>query len=1467
MKCGRWIIGILLLCLVFGHAGAQETGDSNDLIELSLGYGFGFPSTSGLWLDTGSGGISQGAITDDLIKRVFIQRELAERIFLDLDYDSDRQGGFFDGDNVYSLQYQGLEDEFLQEISAGNRHLSIPATRLISIDEGNASSYALSTRMGTDRFRLQGLLRYSQSLSGSKRFRGSSRLVETKSFDVSYVKRRFFFLPDRDIDETSLELYRSSEVPADLLITDPGPPLQDKYFRLLIRGQDYRFDNTTGWIYLSRTLYEDEELLVFYNDGTNDVGEGSASIIDEAGDRVIFNKTPAFDEYFDEESDTYLYLAKEIERDDDGNITSSFNSYWEIKSAYYLPEVYGGLYPEQIRIDLFLTDTGERNANYDTLLDAENAYVVDSHYGALFFTFNDGTEFYPRPFPSEEPYDPVSAPYTNPDPQNPFYQGHPIYGSTDDPEAEDSVNTLRIRYVVDQDSFFLDFDIIEGSVRVTLDGQPLGAAYYTVDYYSGTIEFAEGVIGPTSDIEITYRYSPLLGGNQELLLALGLDYELEWLQLRNLTTITYPLESPSAPMLGEERGSVLANSTDVTISLGALPGERGWTTQLDAGAAVALSNTNSKKLAILADMEQIGLTVYSGDVTTTEKTAEDAGNDAFSKHYPEIYADLHAGDTDQDEEGYGEKSLSCTLASDLAGGVPAGDSALLRRGFGYLSDLTRYKELRLYLFVVGALPAEVAGFPLAIVGSTSDSLEITIDPADVEAGWNEILVQLEAPFRVSVNGTVVGQMDQPGSNPLSRVSEVRFGVQAGTSDVPAGFEFWLDEWHLAGSRYSLDVALYGETTSGYRGELLPIGAELPLLTDPLLSAGFEHREGTLLDDSDRRKDAWYAGLDARLFRYVPVAVDVSGYDQSPGGWFGSSSTALPAGLEDGESGGLYSHRLGIEAVLPFLPSLEHSYQRSTGELREVELAETISDETDYVLDIATTVGETLSFAETFRYPEGFEQSYTFARNWLFADPDLTVSESHGGLLSYYWARNFISLQLGREESYDVQNAHVPGTLFASYGERLAGLFQPIYTTYPESDVVLARRQDQGQLAVILPRQKILGFTANLDSAFAEQNLRTASGNRDLTVENALSLSLPISPGGKGILQLTPSLSRAFSGSYANTSGDVTEWWLLGQSWKGLLMPPLYYLNPRLDAGRLHEYEPVDLLTGSSDLADRVEGLGAASFQTSLGLDLRLRNPPWYLPSRGSVEFAGRTGREGQSYTQSRTATFSLGTDVLFKRGTNGQNAAKRANRLSLDAGWEGGWDYTYKVVSHTLFLDTGLDLFEGIRGQLSLDHTLSITAERLRIGDDRLLLFPGQPGGETAVPFQPDTNEVSSLLGLEYTREREIDPRRQELLAASRMLAGEAEGEIGRISHRDRLELENELLSVINAERTALGSTTLVPFRLQYTHDTVITVSEYMDLVLSVKTIGGVEEIISVDGTTYHPALGFELRLNAVLNF
>jgi hypothetical protein len=293
---------------------------------------------------------------------------------------------------------------------------------------------------------------------------------------------------------------------------------------------------------------------------------------------------------------------------------------------------------------------------------------------------------------------------------------------------------------------------------------------------------------------------------------------------------------------------------------------------------------------------------------------------------------------------------------------------------------------------------------------------------------------------------------------------------------------------------------------------------------------------------------------------------------------------------------------------------------------------------------------------------------------------------------------------------------------------------------------------------------------------------------------------------------------------------------------------------------LNEYEPVNLLAGTSHLANQVNGLGTASFDTSLSLDLRLKEPPWYLPARGSIEVTGQTRREGESYAQSRSIILVLGRDFNF-----GRVSKNRTNRLRIDAGWESGWDYTQKITSHSLFLDTGLDLLQGIRGQLSLDHNLSIGSERQKISDERLLLFPGQPGREVAVSFEPDTNTLSSVFGLQYSWEREIDSKRKELV--SRMVSGGSEGDIGWISHQDRFEVENNYLDVLNAGRAVLGNTTVVPLRLLFTHDTVMTVSEYMDLALSVKTIGGVEEKIEGGVINYNPALGFELRLTAMLNF
>jgi len=424
-----------------------------------------------------------------------------------------------------------------------------------------------------------------------------------------------------------------------------------------------------------------------------------------------------------------------------------------------------------------------------------------------------------------------------------------------------------------------------------------------------------------------------------------------------------------------------------------------------AGAAIALSNGNSKKLAIVADMEEIGLRTLEGDGATVEDASDffsrieevaadepEVGTEAFSLQYPDVYADLHGSDSYRDRHGHLEQLLICKFDPIGAGGAPLalGQSVYLARQFGYLADLTAYEELRIYLFLpAGETIGADAGFPLILAGSAFESLEITIPGTSIVEGWNEIAIDLEAPYRVRLNGTVAGEMSRTGSsNPLPHISEIHFGVLAETGSINSAFTFWFDEWHLGGN--------------------------------------------------------------------VP---------RHPG-------------LEEKDTGWSYSHLLGIDTSLPFLPALEHSYQRTVGEASEVGLSAS-----RYILDGTVMTRESLSFVEGFRYPQGLEQRYSYIRSWLYSDLetllidtppspidsslDLSVNQSHSGGISYFWDRNSLSLDLSREESYEVAAPAVPSTPFASYAEKMSTLFRPVEAAHPGAE--LEAREDRGELFVTLPR--------------------------------------------------------------------------------------------------------------------------------------------------------------------------------------------------------------------------------------------------------------------------------------------------------------------------------------------------------------------------------------------------------------
>ncbi len=1694
---------------------AELASASLGLIELDLGYGFGVPSGSGFLAFDPNEGILEGLDLDHLIRRVLLQRALHERLLAEIDFDSTRNENFsLLGGNLYSLRYRGENGELLRELSLGNKYLSIPGTRFVPIDAGNPQTFALRASLGKGRFSGDALVRYGVSQEGRKSFRGSRRVLEMRLLDVDYARARFFLLPDAAIDEATLKVYRSRPVGIPDLTADGKP------FALLARQTDYFFDNASARLSLQRSLASGEELVVTYAKqvgglprNVGDPALGLLAIIAETGARANFNSSTC-PQYFDA-GGSLLYLRK-----------SDLNSYWEMRNAYFLEELAGAGAPADLTVRLSFTGTGAENASYAGLLDD---FTVDPYFGALLFGFRDAAGFYPRPFPGAEPY-PTG---------NPFAADNPIYGGLGYPAEEASVNTLLLRYTVSADSFFLEFDLVEGSVQVTIDGVRAGAAAYTVDYETGILSFQPGALGPSSEVEVCYRYTPTGSGNGELFAAARLAYDRDWLQAANLTTYTLPVREPVAPQVGEERASNLTNSTDLTLRLdkekgGGLEGE------LRAGAALSLATANSRGQAIVADMEggrryevslrESGWTVGSrsgllpaagvplgvgsrgelryenlweerllgGDIlhevswdntgnpqfdyarkagpyNSADQTAggqdrclvldyrfpaaasdgyvsavtalpavslrdythlnlllrgvglggqgvvlyvellqtyqEDLdGDDAldgelssaqagyaispaggsatvlgsdrfgqsnsrldsedldgsgtldpvgpfaldqekgavlgpaglpalasvplgdsdwqlvsldlsalaanpatasafqrakalrltvkpvssptagevsgrllvngvwfsaagpvssdsrlelreqddasFSARYPEVYEQLHGTRGYRGQQGLAEKSLLVSASFDADPLRSGDDPVSISRRFAVPADFSPYREFRLYVGLPAgrSFPAE-AGLGLEFLASSQEKASASFSPAAFPEGWSEVRVQLEEPFTIRLNGVAVGTLARTGSLDIWRtITEVRFTIAAAGGDLTSAFEFRLDEWHLRDSRWNLEGGFYGQGRIGFPGPLLSAGRQ-PLLSDPYLSGSMEWAQGSLADppgrQSGRQQNRYTGALEARLLGVVPFSLQLSGGDAR--------------GAQSGTQTRGYSQVVGLDTGVAWLPTLEHSYQRTETNAERVALTRT-----EYVYRRDRIVDESLSLAAEYRYPEALAQAYSYSRSWRYEGQSeqaeggpaaltgqaLSLTQRLAGSARLALGQGELLAEARREDLLVTNSPAPPPGLGQSYGDKLASLFLPPEEALPGA--FRSGRSDAARLCLELPRERYLGANVDLQASYGEWNAERTAGTRDASVRGSLGLALPFSPGGQGLLELTPRASRIVSGSFRGVELALGEGALLGQGFLPLVRPPLFYLNPRLDLGRLHEHEAVEILQGSSP----VLGGSAAGFQETLGLEGRLRAEPWFLPSRAGVLASGETTRDGAVHAQKRKLRFTLGKDLLPRR--TGGEAPRRAGelvsgRLAFDAAWEQTWDYTSKVRVGTLDTSTRLELTGRGDRTLRAEHTLRYARERQRVGDESLYLYPGQAGGELPVAERPDSDALRSVLEVHYLWEQPVVSRGS--LLRSLLRGTEAQE---RIAHEEWLEVENQLLWT---DRAATALTHTVPLRVALTHESRLTVGQGVEVGFSLKAMGGVEERIESGRSTRQPALGLELRLTARLTF
>ena len=597
-----------------GTAGGDDIGAELSLegeIDLNLRYGGDFSLKEGAVPGAGSSGITDG-LKYDFFERVLLQGNIGDRFFVEFNYDSRRtQEGLGEEVNIYSVQYKGKGNEFVREASIGNKYQAIEGSRYITIDQGNPDSFALRGIGGWKNFTVEGLFRYELAFEGKKEFKGYRKNVDMRVLDLDYVKGRYFFLPDTGIDESSLLLYKSTTV-------DPDVKVDGKGFVLLSRGEQYSFDNTTAYIYLAEPLALDEELVARYTKGGVPVGNpalGINAIIVEdqgAGNGNRSNFSTANNPDYFGESASYLYLRK-----------TAFNSYWELKNIYYLQELEGWSVTDVI-IELLLTTGSGSNVNYDSIL---GNYRIDADRGILVFLFSDATGFYPRPFPGAAPFSP---PYSFPpvDPANPFNSTNPIYGGVSYPLSSASIDTIRVQYSYSATSFFLDQNVVPGSVEVKVNGAILDQSFYEVDHALGFLTFDEGVINESSDIVITYKYSPFGSGDKHLLAALGIGYDQGRFRAKNLTSFQTSLQGQEAPDAGTELPRTFQNSTELFYDFGHSEEKAGLMGALRGGVAFSVTNRNAYGSALIAGMEkdessfELGLSdemwtiaTYSSDLT------------------------------------------------------------------------------------------------------------------------------------------------------------------------------------------------------------------------------------------------------------------------------------------------------------------------------------------------------------------------------------------------------------------------------------------------------------------------------------------------------------------------------------------------------------------------------------------------------------------------------------------------------------------------------------------------------------------------------------------------------------------------------------------------------------------------------------------------------------------------------------
>lgn len=496
-------------------------------------------------------------------QRINLEGVIGDRVHVLIDHDSQAD---IDKKSKVRLKYEGKEDEIIESLEAGDTEFSIQGSSLVGgLTTVHKGLFGLKGVARLGGLELSAIASKDEGQSQSDSYDGQSQKDSFALYDYQFIQHRFFRLPLAQGDSI-----------LDLMVFVNDQTQSSQAIGALIWDYSWwQFGNFAGRVEPVGT----GQTQVMLKENVNDY------VLDDRRTGILYTRypldrshimavamkvyNPATGVRFYPDS-TAFYPAAHLNpnlavvKRSNPQPPDSINGYswlYEERRFYDLrkPQIIQSSLRVRILKDIgsnvFLErDTLMGGQTFAKLLglDADDNGEVDPEYLRL----GDDGYFW---FPHSEPFAMGSL----------ISDTNPVIYRRVDPEPSDSKYRVVVTYLTATAIFNLRAPgrIIDGSVKVYVNGQPLSEGEYQMDYDSGMITFtpsaSDRINQPGAQLKIDYQYYPVFALGSKTLAGVRATYKFNEQSHLGATWMYRSERTPEdKPRLGEEPRRVIVAAAD-----------------------------------------------------------------------------------------------------------------------------------------------------------------------------------------------------------------------------------------------------------------------------------------------------------------------------------------------------------------------------------------------------------------------------------------------------------------------------------------------------------------------------------------------------------------------------------------------------------------------------------------------------------------------------------------------------------------------------------------------------------------------------------------------------------------------------------------------------------------------------------------------------------------------------------------